>query len=66
MIPTFYTPAEVAEMFKVKPLTIYRWIKEGRLKATKIGQWKIAQSDIEDMLRLIHGKKLPDLPDEQK
>lgn len=41
-----YTPQEVADMAGVTVLTVYRWIKAGKLKATKLGQWKIAREDL--------------------
>lgn len=41
-----YTPQEVADLTGVKVLSVYRWIKEGKLKATKLGQWKITREDL--------------------
>ena len=42
------TVKETAEIFKVKPLTIYRWIKDGKIKAVKIiGSVRIEESEIE-------------------
>ena len=29
--PVFYTVAELAERYKVNIMTIYRWIKEGKI-----------------------------------
>jgi excisionase family DNA binding protein len=37
MDTTFYTPDEVAELFKVTPQAVYKWIRTGRLKAAKLG-----------------------------
>ncbi len=34
----FYTAEEVAELLRVTPLTVYRMIKDGRLKAHRIGR----------------------------
>lgn len=45
-----YTPQEVADLTGVKVLSVYRWIKEGKLKATKLGQWKITKSDLQAAL----------------
>ena len=50
-----YTPQEVAELTGVTILTVYRWIKTGKIKATKLGQWKINREDLEQAL----GKALP-------
>jgi len=40
------TPQEVADFAGVTVLTVYRWIKDGKLKATKLGQWKISRADL--------------------
>ena len=45
-----YTPQEVADLTGVKVLSVYRWIREGKLKATKLGQWKITRADLKDAL----------------
>ena len=45
-----YTPTEVAEILKVNIKTIYRHIKSGKIKATKIGQWRIKQEDLNKLL----------------
>ncbi len=45
-----YTAQEVANIAGVNVLTVYRWIRSGKLKATKLGQWKIYRKDLEDAL----------------
>ena len=45
-----YTPQEVADMTGRNVLTVYRWIREGKLKATKLGQWRIYREDLEAAL----------------
>ena len=45
-----YTPQEVADLVGVKVLTVYRWIKEGKLKATKLGHWRITREDLQAAL----------------
>lgn len=37
-MPTYYTCDEVAERYKVKKLTVYDWIRKGKLKAFKPGK----------------------------
>lgn len=32
----FYKVKEVAEILKVKPMVVYRWIKEGRIESVRI------------------------------
>lgn len=51
----YYTPQEVADYLGVKVLTVYRWIKDGKLKAVKIGQWRISKENLEELLQ-IHNK----------
>lgn len=42
------TVIEVAEIFKVKPLTIRRWIRDGVIKSVKIGgSVRIKEEEIE-------------------
>lgn len=33
----FYTPEEIAQRFKVQKRTVYGWIRDGKLKAIRIG-----------------------------
>jgi len=43
----FYSIEEVAKMYKVAYLTVYRWIRAGRLTAIKAGkQYRISQIDL--------------------
>ncbi len=42
------TIREVARLLKIKPDTLYRWARRGRLSATKVGkEWRISLSDVE-------------------
>jgi excisionase family DNA binding protein len=45
-----YTLQETADFLKVSKRSVIRYIKSGRLKATKIGQWRISESAITDFL----------------
>lgn len=46
------TVDEVADYLKVHPMTIYRWCREGRLPAIKIGkEWRIRRSALDDFLQ---------------
>lgn len=48
----FYTAKEVAETLKVNIMTIYRYIKKGRLKAYKIGKdFRIGRAEFERFLK---------------
>jgi len=43
-----FSTKEVAEKFKVTYLTVFRWIKSGKLKAFKVGkQYRVKQEDLE-------------------
>lgn len=47
MTKSLYSTSEVAMLFKVNRVTICRWIKEGEIKAYKIGKChKISVSDL--------------------
>ena len=46
-----YTLPEVAEILKVSRKSVYRYIQSGKLKATKVGQWRIKQSDLDKLLK---------------
>lgn len=44
------TIEEVAEILRVSTRTVVRYIESGRLKASKIGVWRIKQSDVDAFL----------------
>ena len=45
----FYTCNEVAELYKVKTLTVWDWIRKKKLGAIKIGRdYRISQEQIEE------------------
>ena len=46
----FYTVQEVAKILKVSEKTVYRLIKDGKLKAVKIGQWRIKKEDLDKLV----------------
>lgn len=48
---TYYSIDEVATMLKVVYLTVYRWIKAGKLQALKAGkQYRITQNSLDEFL----------------
>ncbi len=48
----FYSTSEVAKLFKVNRVTIYRWVQEGTVKAYRIGKHlKIPLSEVNRLLR---------------
>lgn len=47
----FYTVDEIAEILKVNPMTVYRWIKAGKLKSYKAGRnFRIKKGDLDKFL----------------
>lgn len=47
----YYTIEEIAEMLKVAYLTVYRWIRSGKLNAVKAGkQYRISKSNLDSFL----------------
>jgi len=46
MIKDYYTVEQISDMLNIHPKTIQRYIREGKLRATKIGKsWRIAGHD---------------------
>ncbi|HOH50820.1 MAG TPA: helix-turn-helix domain-containing protein [Candidatus Hydrogenedentes bacterium] len=58
------TVEEVADILKVKPITVRQMYREKRLRAFKIGKaWRTTQSILEeDIACLSRGEKPPELP----
>ncbi|MBO8183436.1 MAG: helix-turn-helix domain-containing protein [Archaeoglobus sp.] len=47
-----YTPAEVAKKLKVNVNTIYEYIKQGKLKAAKIGnRYRISEEQLQEFFK---------------
>lgn len=47
-----YTPEQIAEMLSLTKITIYRYIKEKKIKSIKIGnQYRIKESDYNDFIK---------------
>jgi len=43
----YYTVEQIAEMLTIHPKTVQRYIREGRLRATKIGKsWRVTGHDL--------------------
>lgn len=48
---TYYKVEEIAEMLKVNKFTVYRWIREKKLKADKIESFvRISQEYLEEFI----------------
>lgn len=60
MIDELYTPLEVAQMLRVTRTTIYEHIKNGQLKAIRIGnRYRISKAQLEEYLQqnVVNGTK---------
>jgi len=52
MIDELYTPREVAKMLRVTRTTIYEHIKNGQLKAIRIGnRYRISKAHLEEYIQ---------------
>lgn len=56
-IDKLLTIEEVADILRVSTRTIVRYIESGKLKASKIGVWRIKESDIHLFLEETSNKK---------
>ena len=45
------TLKETAKILRVSERTIMRYLKSGKLKASKLGQWRIGESDLDEFLK---------------
>jgi len=45
------TLKETAKILRVSERTIMRYLKSGKLKGSKAGQWRIKEKDLEKFLR---------------
>ena len=52
------TIEEVADILRVSTRSVNRYIIAGRLKASKIGVWRIKQSDLDKFLEKTSNTKL--------
>ena len=47
MFKDYYTVEQISDMLNIHPKTVQRYIREGRLRATKIGKsWRVAGHDL--------------------
>ena len=70
MLNKYYSVDEIAELLKIHPKTIQRYIREGRLKANKVGKsWRVSGHDLSSFTEggseSFSDPALPDKPDER-
>ena len=47
----YYTPKEISDKLKLNIRTIYKWIKEGKVNAVKLGDvWRISETELKRIL----------------
>jgi excisionase family DNA binding protein len=46
-----YTLEEIAKYLRVSERTLFRYIKRGKLRAYRIGQWRVSQKDLKKFLK---------------
>lgn len=54
--PDYLTVAEIAEDLRVAPMTVYRWIHQGRIPALRLGRrtYRIPASNYLEYKRTLH------------
>ena len=57
-IEKLLTIEEVADVLRVSTRTIIRYIESGKLKASKIGVWRIKEADVRLFLEETSNKKV--------
>ena len=50
LIDKLFTIEETAGMLRVSRRSVNRYIESGKLKASKIGSWRISESDLKNFL----------------
>ncbi len=49
----YYTPQEVADKLKLNVRTLYKWIRENKLNAVKLGDvWRISETELNRILKV--------------
>jgi excisionase family DNA binding protein len=53
----YFSPQEIAEKFNIKPRTVAAWIRQGKLKAIKLGDlWRVHKADLEAFIKTSQAK----------
>lgn len=51
MIGKLLTIKEIAKVLRVSDRSVSHYVKSGRLRASRIGQWRIKEKDLEKFLK---------------
>jgi len=47
----YLTVEDVMKRLQIGERTAYRYVKEGKIKAVKIGGWRIEEKDLQDFIK---------------
>lgn len=47
----YLTIGDIAKYLQIGERTVHRYVKDGRIKAVKIGRWRIARKDLQDFIK---------------
>lgn len=57
-MPKYYTCSQIADLYLVKTLTVWDWIRKKKLNAKKVGkQYLISEEDIQQFEKNIQSKQ---------
>ncbi len=49
----YYTAEEIASNLKVHPATVRRWLRDGKLRAVKVGHlWRVTEDHLKEFLKV--------------
>lgn len=57
MVNEFLTLKETAKKLRVSERSVFRYIHSGRLKASKVGYWRISEKDLKEFIKNNSNKK---------
>ncbi len=53
----YYTPQDIADMFKIKIDTVWSWIRKGTLKSICVGrQYRISEESLNEFIKTKNSK----------
>ena len=47
----FFKLGEIAKLLRESERPVFRYIHSGKIKATKIGYWRISRKDVQDFIK---------------
>lgn len=47
----YFTTEDIAKLLQISPITVQRWLNDGKLKGFKVGQtWRVSKKVLEEYL----------------